>query len=170
MNAPTIFDQPPSLEQRHAPTQLLVDLLAALAGCLRVLRRATAEAAGTHELGESDFLVLWFCQDQAAPWNQNDLARRVGVSPAQVSAIVESLRRRDLLSGERCQVDRRRQVWRATTTGQAVARQVAARLDALLPVAWQGASPQSVDVTVTLLTELRQSLALSAPPSRREAA
>jgi hypothetical protein len=44
--------------------------------------------------------------------------RRLGVSPAQVSALVERMRRKGLLDGCRPPGDRRRQMWRLTDRGR----------------------------------------------------
>ena len=57
------------------------------------------------------------------------MAREMAVSPAQVSGLVEQLRRKGLLEGRRSETDRRRQLWRLTTDGQATLDAMLADLD-----------------------------------------
>jgi DNA-binding MarR family transcriptional regulator len=86
---------------------------------VRAARRHLAGKAAACDLSEQEFLVLWLCDDVAAAHRgQRELAEAVGVSPAQMSGLVERLRVRNLLQFERCGTDRRRQVWQLTAAGQ----------------------------------------------------
>lgn len=87
----------------------------------RQLRRALAAAGRGADLNEIELITLWACS--VAPpegMGQTQLIARLGVSPAQVSGLVESLRRRGLLSAKRDPLDRRRQRWQLTEQGQAL--------------------------------------------------
>ena len=74
----------------------------------RAARRQLAEQVAGSELSEQEFLVLWLCGDDAALTHrgQGELAEVVGVSPAQMSGLVDRLRRRNLLQFERLGRDR----------------------------------------------------------------
>src|SRR6478735_5278643 len=68
----------------------------------RAARRHLAVHVGGSELSEQEFLVLWLCDDAALTVRgQGELAEAVGVSPAQMSGLVDRLRRRNLLQFER---------------------------------------------------------------------
>ena len=85
----------------------------------RAARRQLAGHVAGSELSEQEFLVLWLCDDASLTVRgQGELAEAVGVSPAQMSGLVDRLRRRNLLQFERLGRDRRRQVWQLTAEGQ----------------------------------------------------
>ena len=93
-------------------------------------RQRLAVSAKTAALTEADLLALWASAAATpAAMNQRELADRLAVSPAQVSATVERLRQNGLLECCRDPLDRRRQVWQLTAAGHAaiatVARDVA---------------------------------------------
>ena len=56
---------------------------------------------------------------------QQDLATAVGVSPAQMSSLVEGLRKRGLMEMKRSPVDRRRQVWQLLAQGPPIISKIA---------------------------------------------
>jgi DNA-binding MarR family transcriptional regulator len=87
--------------------------------CGRQLRRALGELVGPRGLTDSQCLVLWACCE-APPEGQaqHDLATPIGVSPAQLSGLLEDLAARGLVTGRRPAHDRRRQYWRLTTEGR----------------------------------------------------
>lgn len=103
-----------------------LQLLLQIGAAARAARRHLAGHVAASELNEQEFLVLWLCDDATggktpiAHRGQGELAEAVGVSPAQMSGLVERLRVRNLLKFERCGTDRRRQVWQLTTAGQAL--------------------------------------------------
>lgn len=96
----------------------------------RAARRQLAVQVAGSELSEQEFLVLWLCGDDAALTHrgQGELAEVVGVSPAQMSGLVDRLRKRDLLQFERLGRDRRRQVWQLTPAGQTLLADVCRQL------------------------------------------
>lgn len=73
--------------------------------------------------------MLWACR-RTPPGGlpQQELAAAMAVSAAQVSVLVEQLRRQGLLQGRRAQNDRRRQLWRLTPAGRARLQDVLADL------------------------------------------
>jgi DNA-binding MarR family transcriptional regulator len=84
--------------------------------CGRAMRDQLRRCLAPRQVGEQEFMVLWVCR--AAPGLvQKALARQLGVSPAQVSSLVEGLRRQGLLDGRRPAGDRRRQEWHLTQAG-----------------------------------------------------
>jgi len=88
--------------------------------CHRMFREELARHAERSQLTEPEFLLLWACR-RAPPRGvaQSQLAARLAVSAAQVSGLVERLRRGGLLEGRRGPSDRRRQFWRLTPAGEA---------------------------------------------------
>jgi DNA-binding MarR family transcriptional regulator len=76
-------------------------------------------------VSETEFRVLWrllTAENAARPvdstpcLDQADLAHDLAVSPAQVSAVVDRLRRANLIAAAPIE-DRRRQVWRLSAAG-----------------------------------------------------
>jgi DNA-binding MarR family transcriptional regulator len=118
----------------HADSLARVDalqLVQVLARASRRLRQQLFAAALPHDLSEAQWQLLWLFDAHAqAASSQNDLAQSLGVSPAQVSSVVEQLRHKGLVAGQRSLADRRRQCWQLTAAGEASLRQMAARLDA----------------------------------------
>lgn len=95
----------------------------------RLLRDALSPPLARRRLSLTELLALSACR--RAPAGGVPQARLVcvlGVSPAQVSAQLEKLRREGLLEGRRSQADRRRQCWRATAAGQKLLEAVLADL------------------------------------------
>lgn len=107
-----------------------LQLLEKLLRCGHALRGAIAEDVRAAGLSESEFRLLWI-SGSAGPVgvNQTELSQRLAVSPAQVSALVEQLRRKELLFGQRSSSDRRRQCWRLTPKGRALVASLAAQLN-----------------------------------------
>lgn len=82
------------------------------------MRRLLAEHAEPLGVSDGELLVVWLCEQDSLGMVQGDLAASVGVSPAQMSGLVERLRKRGLIDMHRSAIDRRRQVWRATALGR----------------------------------------------------
>jgi DNA-binding MarR family transcriptional regulator len=95
----------------------------------RHLRRRLAEAAEALSLSDTELLVVWLCSGGGRI--QMELAASIGISPAQMSGMVERLRARDLVAMHRLAADRRRQVWRTTSSGQTLLLQAAKHLNEL---------------------------------------
>ncbi|HZN35845.1 MAG TPA: MarR family winged helix-turn-helix transcriptional regulator [Pirellulaceae bacterium] len=104
----------------------LLGLIHWLSAASRQLRRRLADVAASCELSDGELLVIWLCH--GAGNVQVDLAAAIGVSPAQMSGLVERLGQRGLVAMNRSVRDRRRQVWRTSAAGEALLGQVAAPL------------------------------------------
>jgi DNA-binding MarR family transcriptional regulator len=114
-------------EKLRSRLQLLLDATAAT----RAWRLQLAEQVAASELTEQEFLTLWLCAEAPAGCRgQGELASALGVSPAQMSGLVERLRQRNLLQVERLGNDRRRQVWQLTAGGTSVLASACSQLAA----------------------------------------
>jgi len=110
-----------------SPAGRWIGLTEQISLCGRLLRSHMVEQTEKAGLSESQLSLLWTCL-AAMPegLSQTALAQRLMVSPALVSGLVEQLRRRRLLTGQRDQDDRRRQVWRVTSSGQTLVQGILA--------------------------------------------
>lgn len=127
------FSPPPTVanlsDDRQATLRSWLRLVMQVGTVARAARRQLAVQVAGSELSEQEFLVLWLCDDATlTPRSQGELADVVGVSPAQMSGLVDRLRRRDLLQFERLGRDRRRQVWQLTVEGRALLTEVCRQL------------------------------------------
>src|SRR5438874_3544494 len=95
----------------------------------RHLRKRLAELAKPFALSDTELLVIWLCSGGGRI--QVELAAAIGISPAQMSGMVERLRSRGLVAMHRLAMDRRRQVWRTTAAGQALLAEAAGHLNEL---------------------------------------
>ena len=95
----------------------------------RHLRRRLADVAAELGLSDTELLVVWLCSGGGRV--QVDLAGAIGISPAQMSGMVERLRSRGLVAMHRLAMDRRRQVWRTSPTGQDLLGQASGHLNEL---------------------------------------
>ena len=85
----------------------------------RQLARQLAGALRGLAVNETEFRLLWLLSQQAAAGlEQRRLAEQLGVSPAQVSSVVEKLRSQQLIEPIINRADRRRQHWQLTPVGQ----------------------------------------------------
>ena len=90
----------------------------------RHLRSPLEDAARAHELPLAEALLLLHCLDAKGGVSQRDLARDLSISPAQVSARLETLRQQGILDSARPASDRRKQFWTVTPRGLELARQL----------------------------------------------
>lgn len=101
-----------------------LQLVEQLSRCSRTTRRALQRQLGD-ELSESQYALLRLCaNDNYDAASQLDIATRLALSPAQVSGMVEQLRKRGLVIGQRSKSDRRRQVWKLTSAGRNLLQRV----------------------------------------------
>jgi len=87
--------------------------------------RRAARALSIHlqcyGLGEPDLQVLWTLHDEfSIGIDQTTLASRLAYSAGQVSATVEKLRKRGLISQHEVPGDRRRRLWQLSADGQSL--------------------------------------------------
>lgn len=120
----------------------------------RQLRRQLGEMATALALSDSELLVIWFCR--GAGRVQVELAGAIGVSPAQMSGIVERLRSRGLVAVHRMARDRRRQVWRTSPVGQALLDDAAPRLEDLSRSFDDVLSPDEQQAAATICQRLAE--------------
>jgi len=122
----------------------------------RQLRRGLAAACRPAGIGETELLCLWACSFEAsAGISQSRLCARLGVSAAQVSGVVDSLRRRGLLVCDRDPTDRRRQLWRPTPEGLAALAEVCRHAERLWTSAADApSSPGQIDALIDELDRL----------------
>jgi len=96
-----------------------VELIGSISLCGRRLRTQVAERLAGQDLNEPQLWLLWACRKvDEVGLSQSELARGLAVSAAHVSQLVEQLRRRGWLEGQRSSRDRRRQLWRLTAEGR----------------------------------------------------
>lgn len=116
-----------------ADASWLVDLLFHLHSASRKLRRLVEESVVPQSLDmgplvEHELLLLWACSEPNSEQSQRELAESLGISPPQISALVERLRSQGDLTCERSRNDRRRQVLRLTEQGTARLEEALAQL------------------------------------------
>jgi DNA-binding MarR family transcriptional regulator len=144
----------------------VAELLQRIAACGRVLRHALAKHATSATFNDSEFLLLWTCHRAGGDGTaQCELASAAGLSPGQVSGVVERLRVRGLLRAHRPAADRRRQLWQLTGAGQDLVEQ---SLREMLPAATDISAKldaQSQQILISLLDRL--AAALTDPPALR---
>lgn len=118
--------------------------------CFAAAEGRRAARALTHwchrmELGEPEFLLLWYLRDCfGGGLDQTTLVRTLAYSPAQVSALVERLRSRGWILQESASSDRRRHLWHLSPLGSSVVAtllQTAHELRPELPTTLQRALP-----------------------------
>jgi DNA-binding MarR family transcriptional regulator len=126
------------------------------------LRRRLAEVAGAIDLSDAELLVLWFCHGGGQV--QVELAAAIGISPSQMSGLVERLRSRELVAMHRSATDRRRQVWRTTPAGENLLGEIAAQLDALGAIIQGGLSTAEQQTVESLCQRLVEAVG---QPGRR---
>lgn len=78
--------------------------------------RRLKELIGTRDLSEVEFRLLWHLRS-GKKVDQRTLASALGISPAQVSASVEAMRKRRLIASSQDRQDRRRQTWQLAIGG-----------------------------------------------------
>lgn len=114
----------------------------------RRLGRVLAGVARKQGLNETQFQVVWLLGSRVEPVaSQTELARELALSPAQVSGLLEELRRRGLVTGRSPRGDRRRREWRLTPAGFACRIAVASRLAQEVPPV----EPSSTEAAARLL-------------------
>jgi DNA-binding MarR family transcriptional regulator len=123
----------------------------------RHLRRQLAEVARTLGLSDTELLVVWLCSGGGRV--QVDLAGAIGISPAQMSGMVERLRSRGLVAMHRLAMDRRRQMWRTSATGQALLAKAAGHLNELSVSIVGGLGDNEQETAQALCERLTETLA-----------
>ena len=148
-------------DTRHSLSDLqaqhLLRLIHWMGSANRQLRRKLAEVAAHFALSDTELLVVWLCCGNGRI--QVELAGALGISPAQMSGLVERLRTRGLVAVHRLAVDRRRQVWRTTAAGMVLLEQVARHLDELVTAVTHCLRLDEQQAVVALCERLAEALA-----------
>lgn len=112
----------------------LISMAIEMASCEKTMRAAIAQVVAPFNLSENAFFILVLChQNLRKSLSQSKLAKMVGLSPAQLSYLVEQLRQEGWIHPQRDPNDRRRQYWTLTDDGMV-------RLEQIMPHfrdAWQ---------------------------------
>jgi DNA-binding MarR family transcriptional regulator len=126
------FDAEPTdgrLPPGDAPPERVLRLAHWTNTASRHLRRRMAEVTAALDLSDTELIVVWLCSGGGRV--QIELAAATGISPAQMSGLVERLRARGLVAMHRLARDRRRQIWRVTAVGQSLLVTAAKQLNDL---------------------------------------
>jgi len=103
-----------------------IDATCQLIAAGRIAASQLAVLAKSSGLSEAEFRLLWLLHavcsqhptDLSSPLlDQKTMGEKLGLSAAQVSAVVERLRQATLIEGQPSHADRRRNVWQLTTLG-----------------------------------------------------
>ena len=105
------------MEERKAESTL-IEAIQRLHGLNRQFKNIFSEQLKPSQLTDTEFLVMWWCyQAEGEPMVQGELAGQIGLSPAQLSGIVDRLNKRSLLHLTRSTRDRRCQLLQLTPSG-----------------------------------------------------
>ncbi len=101
----------------------------------RIAARVLAGQVRVLELSEPQVRLLWFLRSSQRTENgrsslpdQTRLAAGLGLSAAQVSSVVDLLRKQGMVASRPFPGDRRRQIWQLTPTGHEWTRRIATHL------------------------------------------
>lgn len=142
--------EPP--DRLPAEAERLLQLVVHLSTTSRTLRKRLAELASQGDLSEHELLVVWLCVSTGRV--QSELAATVGVSPAQMSGLVERLRARGLVELQRMPQDRRRHVWRTSAHGRQVLARTVPHLQKLARDLMHRLSDEEQRMLLTLCQQL----------------
>jgi len=85
----------------------------------RRLARQLALVVREHAMNETEFRLLWLLREtEGEILEQSTLVEELGISPAQVSALVEKLRSQQILDSGTDRNDRRRKLWQLTASSR----------------------------------------------------
>jgi len=142
----------------------------------RHLRRRITDYTATLDISDTELIVTWMCSGEGRV--QVELAGATGISPAQMSGLVERLRSRGLVAMHRQARDRRRQIWRVTPVGQALLVRAAQYLEELAACLGEQFSAEEQLLAQSLCQRLAEAATTGTParqgatsaPGRKEAA
>jgi DNA-binding MarR family transcriptional regulator len=140
-----------------APPDRLLRLLHWTSNASRNLRRRLTDITSALDLSDTELIVVWMCSGEGRV--QIDLAGSTGISPAQMSGLVERLRSRGLVAMHRQAGDRRRQIWRATAAGQALLVTAGRHLSELADGLGEHLNPEEQLLTQSLCQRLAEAAA-----------
>lgn len=147
----------------------LAELVRGLHCCSRHLRGHLAKHLAPAELSDSEFLLLWTCESRSGEsLTQALVAEAIGLSPAQMSGLVDRLRRRELLEVIRSVDDRRRHDLQVTAAGRRAVSTALQCLEMLAAQADRVCSPRQRQDLQRLAQDLAQGLEQSSGPDVAE--
>lgn len=112
----------------------------------RRLARLLAAALFDYSLSEAGFRLLWLLRETGqSSLEQSTLVERLGISPAQVSALVEKLRSQQIIALVADGNDRRRKHWQLTASGREFLESVCKSVG-LIFRDWSGSKTSDADV------------------------
>lgn len=143
---------------------LWTELIGELQGNLRNLRSLLRNASQPWGLSDSEaILLLCCCQSDPSGVAQQHLVQMTGASPAQISAQLESLHQRGLVTSHRSPRDRRQQVWQVCPERAGQVREFCGSLVHSVISRNTAVSDEDLRELTGQLRKLRQTLG-SAPP------
>lgn len=157
----------------HPMSMEMTDLVRRLHACHRLLKSCMETALSDLEMTDTELLVLGACQsDTQRPVAQGSIVSFIGLSPAQLSALVERLRQRGWLEVRRAPGDRRKQLLCPTPAGTMqlrIAQERLAQFTRELSSRW---SPDQQDSLLRGLDQLadfcQRASSLPAPTTTRQ--
>jgi DNA-binding MarR family transcriptional regulator len=157
-----------NLPAGDAPPERLLRLAHWTSTASRHLRRRIAEATAALDLSETELIIVWLCSGGGRV--QIDLAAATGISPAQMSGLVERLRSRGLVAMHRLARDRRRQMWRATSAGEGLLANAAQHLSDLATCLAQQVSEHEQLLAQSLCQQLAEAASAGSRSAGKSAA
>jgi DNA-binding MarR family transcriptional regulator len=138
------------------PPERLVWLAKAISVTERSLRRSLQQYAKVAGLNEAELLVLWTTARAGRPGiAQNHLVAEIGLSAAQVSNLLDGLRRGGMVAAERAENDRRRQTWRLEDSGNKLLSAALTEITCLAEVVFRYLSDEDRVLLEDLLWRVR---------------
>lgn len=98
----------------------------------RLTARRMGDALRPARINQSEFRLLWLLYYHDDRFDQTLLAARLGISAAQVTSLVDSLKHRQWIASHVDSHDRRRQLWTLTPTGKAKVAELASSMTTFL--------------------------------------
>jgi len=150
-----------------APPERLVWLAKATSLTERSLRRSLQQHAKVAGLNEAELLVLWTTARAGRPGvAQNHLVAEIGLSAAQMSNLLDGLRRGGVIAAQRAENDRRRQTWRLEDAGKKLLSAALAEITCLADSIFHYLSPEDQVLLEDLLWRVRFAVGRSSETSR----
>jgi DNA-binding MarR family transcriptional regulator len=145
-----------------APDPIVVPAKAGLGFYLREAYRAFSRefhsGLARHNITHAQWVLLWFLS-QAGSLTPIALSRRAGIQKASATDVIESLRRRKLIQGDRDPDDRRKTNLVLTPAGATLMKELIACAAAANTLARKNISAKDLDTLLRLLQTISGNLA-----------
>ncbi|MEQ8791647.1 MAG: MarR family transcriptional regulator [Pirellulaceae bacterium] len=154
-HAPRLFASDDA-DNRLSPPARLVQLARATSLAERGLRRALQRHTSGLGLNDAELLVLWSAaRGRSEGVAQHQLVAEIGLSAAQVSNLLDGLRRSGYVQSRRAENDRRRQLWRLEPPGEQLLSDALAEIGRLAEAVIDGLSVEDQAALEKLLHQVR---------------